>query len=125
MEAITHLMFQNGQAREAAERYVELIPGSTLDRVIGDDGPGQFIRFTLAGRPFMAFESPPMHDFSFTPSMSTYLTCSTEAEVDALFSALSDSGTVLMPVGSYEFSPHYGWCIDRHGVPWQVGIVAD
>lgn len=93
-----------------------------MDQVVGEDGPGQIIRFTLAGRPYMAFESPPVHDFGFTPAMSTYLVCTTETEVDELFSALSDGGTVLMPVDEYEFSPRYGWCVDRYGVPWQIGI---
>lgn len=119
---MTHLMFQNGRAREAVERYVGLVTNSSMDQVVGEDGPGQIIRFTLAGRPYMAFESPPVHDFGFTPAMSTYLVCTTETEVDELFSALSDGGTVLMPVDEYEFSPRYGWCVDRYGVPWQIGI---
>ena len=37
----THLMFQDGSAREAVERYVELIPDSTITEVTGPDGPGQ------------------------------------------------------------------------------------
>ena len=63
----THLMFQDGSAREAVERYVELIPGSTIIDVTGPDGPGQTIRFTLASRPFIAFDSPVAHGFGFTP----------------------------------------------------------
>jgi predicted 3-demethylubiquinone-9 3-methyltransferase (glyoxalase superfamily) len=124
MDAITHLMFQDGRAREAVERYVEVVPGSSVDEVVGADGTGQVIRFTLAGRPFMAFDSPPVHDFGFTPAMSTYLMCADASEVDALFAALSEDGTVLMPVDTYDFSPRYGWCIDRFGVSWQVGAVA-
>jgi predicted 3-demethylubiquinone-9 3-methyltransferase (glyoxalase superfamily) len=124
MDAITHLMFQDGNARAAADFYVSVVPGSSVDRIAGDDGPGQFVKFTLAGRPFMAFESQPVHDFGFTPAMSTYLTCEAASEVDDLFAALSDGGAVLMPVGEYGFSPRYGWCVDRYGVSWQVGIDA-
>ena len=35
----THLMFQDGSAREAVERYVELIPGSTITDVTGPTAP--------------------------------------------------------------------------------------
>jgi predicted 3-demethylubiquinone-9 3-methyltransferase (glyoxalase superfamily) len=124
MDAITHLMFQDGNARQAAEWYVSLVPGSSVDRVVGDDGPGQIVRFTLAGRPFMAFESPPVHDFGFTPAMSTYLTCEAAAQVDDLFAAFSDGGAVLMALGEYDFNPRYGWCVDRYGVSWQIGTDA-
>ena len=75
-------MFQDGSAREAVERYVELIPDSTITDVTGPDGPGQTIRFTLANRPFIAFNSPIAHGFGFTPSMSIFVTCETPDEVD-------------------------------------------
>ena len=75
----THLMFQDGSAREAVERYVELIPNSTITEVTGPDGPGQTIRFTLANRPFIAFNSPVTHGFGFTPAVSIFVTCDTPA----------------------------------------------
>jgi predicted 3-demethylubiquinone-9 3-methyltransferase (glyoxalase superfamily) len=116
----THLMFQDGSAGEAVERYVELIPGSTIIEVTGPDGPGQTIRFTLANRPFIAFDSPIAHDFDFTPSMSIFVTCDTPDEVDELLGKLSAGGGVMMPLDDYGFSPRFGWCVDRHGVSWQV-----
>jgi predicted 3-demethylubiquinone-9 3-methyltransferase (glyoxalase superfamily) len=115
-------MFQDGSAREAVERYVELIPGSAITDVTGADGPGQVIRFTLADRPFIAFNSPVAHGFDFTPSMSIFVTCDAPGEVDALFGALSTDGAVLMPLDDYGFSPRFGWCTDRHGVSWQIGV---
>ena len=118
----THLMFQDGSAREAVERYVELIPGSTITDVTGPDGPGQTIRFTLANRPFIAFDSPVAHGFGFTPSVSIFVTCDTPDEVDELFGELSTDGSVLMPLDDYGFSPRFGWCTDRHGVSWQIGF---
>jgi predicted 3-demethylubiquinone-9 3-methyltransferase (glyoxalase superfamily) len=116
----THLMFQDGNARAAAEWYVSLVPGSSVDEVTGDDGPGQVIRITLAGQPVIVFESPARHDFGFTPAMSLFVTCDTAGEVDALFGALSDGGAVMMPLADYGFSPRFGWCADRYGVSWQV-----
>ena len=96
---------------------------SQLDDHRGDRSgrPGQTLRFTLANRPFIAFNSPIAHDFGFTPSMSIFVTCDTPDEVDELFGKLSTDGAVLMPPDDYGFSPRFGWCTDRHGVSWQVG----
>ena len=110
-----------GSAREAVERYVGLIPNSTITEVTGRDGYGQTIRFTLADRPFIAFNSPIAHEFGFTPSMSIFVTCDTPDEVDELFGQLSTDGAVLMPLDDYGFSPRFGWCTDRSGVSWQIG----
>lgn len=116
------LMFQDGEARSAVERYVGLVPDSRIDEVTGDDGPGQVIRFTLAGRGFVAFDSPIQHGFDFTPSTSIVLTLDSTDAVDAAFAGLSEGGGVLMPVGDHGFNPHFGWCTDRHGVSWQVMV---
>ena len=123
MQVCTHLMFQDGRAREAVERYVSLIPGSAIESIEGDDGPGQTITFHLGGTPYFAFDSPPMHEFGFTPSTSIFALLDDRADVDRVFGELSSGdGSVLMPVGEYAFNPHYGWCVDQHGVSWQVGL---
>jgi predicted 3-demethylubiquinone-9 3-methyltransferase (glyoxalase superfamily) len=114
-------MFQDWSARLAVERYVEIIPNSAINDVTGSDGPGQTIRFTLANRPFIAFNSPIGHDFGFTPSMSIFVTCDTPDEVDDLFARLSTAGSVMMPLDDYGFSQRFGWCTDRYGVSWQIG----
>lgn len=124
MDVVTHLMFQDGRAHEAVAHYVATIPDSSIDEVVGENGTGQTLRFTLGARPFLAFDSPPMHDFTFTPAMSTYLLCDSADQVDEIFAALSDGGAVLMPAGEYDFNARYGWCVDRFGVPWQVGLAA-
>lgn len=120
-DVATHLMFQDGSARKAVERYVQLIPNSSITDVAGDDGTGQTIKFKLAGMSFIAFDSPPVHDFGFTPAMSIYVTCDSAVEVDALFGQLSNGGDVKMPLDDYGFSPRFGWCTDCYGVSWQVG----
>lgn len=42
------------------------------------------------------------------------------ASLDLLWQRLSDGGFVMMPLGEYPFSPHYGWVQDRFGVSWQL-----
>ena len=57
---------------------------------------------------------------SFTPSTSFFVTCESESEVDRLFVALSEGGSVLMGLDSYPFAKRYAWVQDRFGVSWQL-----
>lgn len=42
------------------------------------------------------------------------------AEADRVFGALSDGGSVRMPLGKTFFSPRFGMLVDRFGVSWMV-----
>nr|WP_286346735.1 VOC family protein [Frondihabitans sucicola] len=66
----------------------------------------------------------PVHEFTFTPSLSLAVDCATAADVDQVVEALVDGGEVLMELGSYPFSARYAWITDRFGVSWQVGVAA-
>ena len=43
-----------------------------------------------------------------------------EAEADRIFGALSDGGSVTMPMSKTFFSPRFGMCADKFGVHWMV-----
>ena len=114
-------MFQDGRAREAAEWYVSLVPGSTIERVLDNGAGGATVFFTLAGREHIAFDSPVQHGFDFTPSMSIFVRCEDDDEVRRLFAEIASDGDVKMPVDDYGFSSCFGWAADRYGVSWQIG----
>jgi predicted 3-demethylubiquinone-9 3-methyltransferase (glyoxalase superfamily) len=127
-EVKTHLMFE-GDAEEAMRLYVSLFPRSEVLDVqrYGADEPGpegsiKVAVFTLAGRRMQCADSPMKHGFTFTPSMSLFVECESEAELDAAFAALSESGAVLMPLGDYGFSRRFCWVSDRFGVSWQLNL---
>jgi predicted 3-demethylubiquinone-9 3-methyltransferase (glyoxalase superfamily) len=122
----TQLMFQ-GQAEEALDFYADSLPEARIDEIerVGDDGPGvpgsvARARLRLGDHVVQIFDSPVGHDFTFTPSISLVVELDTLAEVDAAFAALADGGQVLMPLGAYPFSTHFGWVADRFGVSWQL-----
>jgi PhnB protein len=46
------------------------------------------------------------------------------AEADRVFAALSDGGTVQMPMGKTFFSPKFGMAADRFGISWMVLVRA-
>ena len=121
-EVMTHLMFQDGRAREAAEWYATLVPGSSIERIMDDQPGGARVYFTLAAQSFIAFDSPIRHAFDFTPSVSIFVVCDNADDVRSLFDALAAGGEVKMPVDDYGFSPCFGWTTDRYGVSWQIGV---
>ena len=120
--AAPFLMFQ-GDCEEALAFYAEVIPGAAVVALHkGPDGKVAMARLTIAGLEIMANDSPPVHDFTFTPSTSTFLTVEAEAEVDALAEALGEGGKTMMPAGDYGFSKRFVWVQDRFGVSWQINL---
>jgi predicted 3-demethylubiquinone-9 3-methyltransferase (glyoxalase superfamily) len=124
----TQLMFE-GVAEDAMALYTSLFGDSEIKQIerYGPGGPGaegsvMRARFTLAGRDFFCIDSPIKHGFTFTPSISLFVECESEAELDAAFGRLSDGGRVLMPLGNYGFSARFGWLNDRFGVSWQLNL---
>jgi len=44
------------------------------------------------------------------------------AEVTRVFDALADGGSVQQPVTETFFSPAFGMCTDRFGIPWMIMV---
>lgn len=122
----TFLMFE-GKAEEAMKFYVGLFKNSKIVSITkyGKEGPGaegtvKTAIFTLNGQEYMAIDSPAKHQFTFTASISLFVKCDTEKEVEDLFKKLSDGGQVFMALGKYPFSDKFGWVADKFGVSWQL-----
>ncbi len=120
------LMFQ-GQAEEAMRLYAELVPGSSIVRLdrygaeaLGAEGSVLAGELVLGGLTVLCNDSVEEHPFTFTPSVSLFLSCDSGPEVDRLAGALADRGAVLMPADGYGFSSRFAWVTDRFGVSWQL-----
>ena len=126
---VTPFLMFYGVAEEAMIFYVSLFKGSEVSNVErygpgeqGIEGSIKIADFILAGQRFRCIDSPIKHAFSFTPSMSIFVDCEDEAELDEAFKELSAAGEVLMPAGDYGFSAKFGWVNDRFGVSWQLNL---
>jgi len=117
MSKITPCLWFDGNAEEAATFYVSLLPGSRVDNVRRSpaDNPSTpagavlLVDFTLAGRSFTGVNGGPQ--FPFTEAISFVLDCEDQAEVDRLWTALTEGGG----------SPgQCGWLKDRYGLSWQI-----
>lgn len=124
----TFLMFQDGKAEDAMRWYVALLEGriNRLERWAagepGTEGQVKRAEFEIAGHRLACSDSQPIHEFGFTPSVSLFVECRDQAELESVFSALSKDGKVLMPLDDYGFSQRFGWCNDRYGVSWQLNL---
>ena len=109
--------------------YVEIFDNSRIIDVQrwGKDAPGEEGRimhatFELNGNLFMCSDSPPIHNWDFSPAVSKYIEMGSEIELETLFSKLSENGEVAMPLDNYGFSQKFGWVIDRFGISWQLNF---
>ena len=117
MSKISPCLWFAGEAEEAANFYVSLLPDSkiemvqrnTVDSRAGKAGTVLVVQFTLAGQRFMALNGGKA--FDFTHAISFKIDCADQAEVDRLWNALlADGGT----------AEQCGWLKDRFGVSWQI-----
>ena len=129
MQKITTFLMFTGQAEAAMTLYTSLFQRSEILNLtrygandMGAEGTIQHATFTLNGQEFMAIDSSAVHAFTFTPSISLYVRCENEEEIDRVFAALSVDGQILMPLDQYPFSKKFGWLADRYGVSWQLSL---
>jgi predicted 3-demethylubiquinone-9 3-methyltransferase (glyoxalase superfamily) len=128
--SVTPFLMFEGTAEEAMQFYVSLFSRSEIRQIerYGAAGPGlegsvKRADFVVAGQNVICIDSPVHHAFTFTPSVSLFVECDTEAELDHVFARLSENGAVLMPLGDYGFSKKFGWVNDRFGVSWQLNLI--
>jgi predicted 3-demethylubiquinone-9 3-methyltransferase (glyoxalase superfamily) len=105
----------DGKAREAAEFYSSVFDCSviTADNKL-------VVTFESSGQKFMCLNGGP--EFTFNPSISFYVLCETEQEIDKAWKSLVEHGSVLMALEKYPWSQKYGWLQDRFGISWQLSL---
>jgi predicted 3-demethylubiquinone-9 3-methyltransferase (glyoxalase superfamily) len=115
MQKITPFLWFDGKAEEAAEFYTSVFKNSKMLNIAryGDAGPGpkgtvMMATFQIEGQEFMALNGGPQYTFS--PAISFYVNCETQAEVDGLWDKLSAGGREVQ----------CGWLQDKYGVSWQI-----
>lgn len=101
----------DGQAEEAANFYVSLLPNSAVEGVFRPqpNGPALVLNFSLCGTPYQALNGGPQFKHSEAASIS--VTTEDQEETDRLWHALIADG------GS---ESRCGWLKDRWGLSWQI-----
>jgi len=115
MQKITPFLWFGGRAEEAMTFYTSIFRNSKVRDVMryGEAGPGpkgsvMSATFEIEGQEFIALNGGP--HYSFTPAISFFVKCETQAEVDDLWEKLSAGGKIQQ----------CGWLQDKFGLSWQI-----
>lgn len=117
MQKITPCLWFDGDAEDAANFYVTLLPDSRVDAVVRSpaDNPSMkkggvlLVEFTLAGQKYSGLNGGPQ--FPFTEAVSFMIHCVDQEEVDRLWAAIEGNGGKPSACG---------WISDRWGLSWQI-----
>jgi predicted 3-demethylubiquinone-9 3-methyltransferase (glyoxalase superfamily) len=115
MQKIIPFLWFDTQAEQAANFYISLFKDSKITGIshYGEGTPRpagtvMTVNFQLEGQEFVALNGGP--EFTFTPAISFYVDCATQAEVDQLWEKLTEGGQEVQ----------CGWLKDRYGLSWQI-----
>ncbi len=108
-QKITPFLWFNGRVEEAVNFYTTVFKNA---RTISMNRVGDKIltaTFQLEGQEFMILDGGSM--FQFNPSVSFFVKCATQEEVDYYWNHLMADGGKEQPCG---------WLVDKFGLSWQI-----
>ncbi|HZR57364.1 MAG TPA: VOC family protein [Terriglobales bacterium] len=115
MQKITTFLWFDNNAEEAANFYVSIFKNSKILNIAryGEGGPRpkgsvMIVTFQIEGQEFIALNGGPQ--YTFTPAISLFVNCETQAEVDELWRKLTAGGKEVQ----------CGWLQDKYGLSWQI-----
>jgi predicted 3-demethylubiquinone-9 3-methyltransferase (glyoxalase superfamily) len=116
LSKLTPFLWYTEKAEEAAPFYASALPNSKVDSVTtlpadtpsGPAGTVKVVELTLTGQPFMAIGAGSLDPFNH--AVSFIVQCDDQAEIDRLWTEMSDGGQ----------TEQCGWLKDRYGLYWQI-----
>ncbi|MCR9064683.1 MAG: VOC family protein [Cytophagales bacterium] len=108
------IWFDN-QAAQAAKFYC-----SVFDNSIIINESAMTVSFELDGFFMVGLNGGPA--FKPNPSISFYVLCDSEEEIETKYKKLKAEGMVMMALDEYAWSPKYAFIQDKHGVCWQLTL---
>ncbi len=103
----------DGKAEQAAKFYCSIFK----DAEILSSSP-MVCKFSIEGKEVMALNGGPM--FTINPSISFFVMCESEEEIQKKYASLLENGNVMMPLDTYPWAEKYAWVKDQFGITWQL-----
>lgn len=103
----------DGKLKEATQFYCSLFPNHSIhaqNDIIS--------KFEIEGTTIKLLNGGSL--FAKNPSISFFVKCETELEVEKLYNAISQEGKVMIPLGAYPWCEKYAWVVDPFGMTWQL-----
>ncbi len=107
MATVRPFLWYDHHAAEAADLYESIFAGSTE---VDIDRSGGQIALRVGGTEMLLFDGGPV-PFAFSESMSLFVLCADQSEVDRYWDAFIKTGGT---------EGQCGWLKDRYGVSWQI-----
>jgi PhnB protein len=130
MQLHPYLLF-TGQCEAAFKFYAQVL-GGKIEAMMPHEGtpaaehtPPEWqkkilhARMTIGDSVLMASDAPPGRQQQ-PQGFSVSLHPRTPAEAERIFKALSEKGTVIMPIGQTFWSVRFGMLVDQFGIPWMI-----
>jgi PhnB protein len=124
-------LFFTGTCREAFTRYQEIFGGELFVMRMGD-APGMedvppeqadaviHAALNIDGHLLMASDDPMNQSPGPKEGMMVSFSPKTVEDAHRIFAALAEGGQVTQSLIETFFSPAFGMCIDRFGIPWMI-----
>ena len=106
---ITPFLWFDTQAEEAMNYYLSVFKNGKTKAVHRAQGRVMSVEFELEGQPFMALNGAAKSNF--TESISFFVSCETQADIDRLWTTL---------IGDGGAPSRCGWLKDKFGLSWQI-----
>jgi PhnB protein len=125
-----------GNCEEALNFYQRHLGAKITARMTWDEQPGgcqgvpdgwntkiMHAAFTIGESLLMASDCPPSH-YEAPKGIAITLNLSDPAEAERVFAALSEGGSVQMPLDKTFWAEKFGLVTDRFGIPWMVNCIS-
>lgn len=131
MSKISPFLWFDNNAEEAVYFYTSIFENSKILKVTRyNDASAKAsgrpvdsvltMSFQLEGQTFTALNGGP--HFKLNESISFFVYCKSDDEIEKLYNKLSEGGNVNMPLDKYDWSDKYAWVKDKFGVSWQLDV---
>ncbi len=136
MKLVPHITF-NGSCEDAINFYRDAIGGEIefamrysespmADKVPAEHGSRiMHSTFTADGVHFMAADAMPGHERSQSGNIDLSIDFDSAEEQERVFAALSDGGTVQLPLQEMFWGSQFGMVTDRFGISWMLNRPLD
>jgi len=122
----------NGDCAEAFKFYEQAVGGKIMFMMTWGEMPGAADQFPpethkrimhatlkVGEQTIMGADAPP-DKYQPPKGMNVSIHVKDRAEGERVFNALAENGKVNMPFSETFWSPGFGMCVDRFGIPWMV-----
>ena len=121
----------NGQCEAAFKFYEQCLGGNIQTMMTWGDSPmadqvpsewrDKIIHATLiVGETTLMGGDAPPDRYEEPRGFSVTININDPADAERIFRALSEDGTVTMPLQQTFWAAGFGMCVDRFGIPWMV-----